>query len=383
MKLVPKLIVLVLLVGLAACSKNQDNSEPPAALTSIDDQIRLQVDWKLDTRASSNRAAYRLRPLLIGDRAYSIDTGGTISCIDLSVGRRLWKFDTDLSAITGLGGNENALIASSKDGDVVAYRVVEDGLEEIWKTRINSEVRAAATVDGEQVFLRSVDGKLRSMAVADGSQQWVVSRRVPALSLTGNSESVIAGELVFAGFDDGKLIAYDRSNGQTRWEATIAIPSGRTEVERLVDLDSRFVLRDGIIYISSFQGRLAAVQMVSGDILWTREFSSFQPIAVDDEALYLTAEGSHLWSIDKRTGSAFWKQEVLNARKITAPTIIDDKLVVADLDGYLHWFDREDGKLRGRVRASNARSYVQPLIWKTSVLMLDRLGFLYSVSPSP
>jgi outer membrane protein assembly factor BamB len=235
-------------------------------------------------------------------------------------------------------------------------------------------------VDNEQVFVRSVDGKLRSLAVADGSQQWVVSRRVPVLSLTGNSEPLVEGQLVFAGFDDGKLIAYDRSNGQTRWETTISLPSGRTEVERLVDLDGRFVLSDGIIYAASFQGHLAAVQAVSGDILWSRQFSSFLPIAVDDNALYLSAEDSDLWAIDRRTGTAFWKQDVLHARKITAPSIVGDRLVVADLDGYLHWLSKDDGKLVGRIRTTSTRNYVQPLTWQESVLTLDQRGFLSSVS---
>jgi outer membrane protein assembly factor BamB len=245
---------------------------------------------------------------------------------------------------------------------------------------VDSEIRAVPVLDGEQVFVRSVDGKLRSLAASDGSQQWVVSRRVPVLSLTGNSEPLVEGETVFAGFDDGKLIAFDRSNGEVRWESTISIPSGRTEVERLVDLDGRFVLSNGVIYVASFQGRLAAVQAVSGDLLWSRQFSSFQSIAIDDDALYLSADNSDLWSIDRRTGAAFWKQDVLHARKITAPSVIGDGVVVADLDGFLHWFNRSDGRLAGRIRIGDTRSYVQPVVRQDAVVTLDKYGLLASVS---
>jgi outer membrane protein assembly factor BamB len=228
--------------------------------------------------------------------------------------------------------------------------------------------------------VRSVDGKLRSLAIADGSEQWVVSRRVPALSLTGNSKPLVHGELVLAGFDDGKLIAYDRATGKIRWESTISAPGGRTEIERLVDVDGNFVVSDGVIYVASFQGRLAAIQAVSGDLLWSREFSTYQPIAIDDDALYLSADNSHIWSIDRRTGTAFWKQDVLHARKITAPAIFGDNLVVADLDGYLHWFSKGEGTLLGRIRTSYTRNYVQPVTWQNSVLTLDRQGLLASVS---
>ena len=370
-------IVLALLVG---CASETDNAEPPAQLTDIDNGLRLVVNWKLDTRAAENRAAYRLQPLLIGDRVYTIDTEGTVVCIDVGKGRRLWRFDTGLSAITGLGGDARLLIASSRDGAVAAYREQEKGLELAWSVSIDSEIRATPVLDGEQVFVRSTDGKLRSLSAIDGSLQWVVTHRVPALSLTGNSEPLVIGERVFVGMDDGKLLAVDRNNGELGWEATVSLPTGRTEVERLVDLDGRFVLRDGIIYVSAFQGRLAAIQAVSGDLLWTRDFSSYQAIDIDSEALYLSADNSHLWSIDRRTGSAFWMQDVLHARRITAPAIVGDRIVVADLAGYLHWFNRDDGELVGRIRFSDERSYVQPLVWQDSVLTLDKDGLLASIS---
>ena len=371
---------IVLLGFLVSCGGNKDNADPPAELTAIKINVPLQLNWALDTRAAKNRASYRLRPLLVGNHAYSIDTDGTVVSVDLASGRKLWKFDTELTPITGLAGNDQILIATSQDGDIVAYREADEELELLWKTRIESEIRATPLIDNDQVFVRSVDGKLRSLAIADGNEQWVVARSVPALSLTGNSEPLVQGELVFAGFDDGKLIAYDRVTGQTRWESTISAPGGRTEIERLVDVDGSFVLRDGVIYVSSFQGRLAAIQAVSGDLLWSREFSSYQPIAIDDDALYLSADNSHLWAIDRRTGTAFWKQDVLHARKITAPAILGDNLVVADLDGYLHWFSRSEGTLLGRIRTSYTRNYVQPITWQDSVLTLDRQGLLASVS---
>ena len=374
------LIALALLCMLAACSTDKDNSDKPVPLTDIEDGIDLKRNWKLNTRAKSNNASYRLRPLLMGDRIFSIDTGGLVRAIDVTRGKTLWKFKTGLSPITGLGGDENIIVATSHNGEVVAYREIEESLELIWKIRIGSEIRATPVVDQGQVFVRSVDGKLRSLAASDGSQQWLVSHRVPVLSLTGNSEPVVEGELVFSGFDDGKLVAYNRYTGKTRWESTISRPSGRTEVERLVDLDGHFVLQNGVIYAVSFQGQLAAVQAISGDVLWTRQFSSFESIAIDDKAIYLTGASSDLWSIDLRTGSAFWRQDVLFARKITAPSIIDDKLVVADLDGYLHWFHKADGALVGRIRTTEARNFVQPVVWRESVLTLDQFGFITSVS---
>jgi len=377
---VRNLWAIVLLGLLAACSGDKDNSEPPAVLTNIEKAIALKINWTVDTRASSNQAAYRLQPLISGDRVYTIDTSGQVRAIELVNGGKSWRYQSGFEPITGIGGTSQMLIVASRDGDIAAYREIEDGLEPLWNTNLGSEIRATPVIADDQVIVRSVDGRLHSLSATDGSQQWQVTGRVPALSLTGNSNPLVAGEMVIAGFDDGKLIAYNRDNGKTLWETTISLPSGRTEVERLIDLDGRFVLRDGVIYVVSFQGHLAAVQALSGDILWSRKFSSFQAIAIDDTALYLSSDDSDLWSIDRRTGSAFWKQDVLHARRITAPSIIGDKLVVADYQGYLHWLNKSDGKLLGRIRTTSERNYVQPQVWGESVITLDLRGFLVSVS---
>ncbi|MFA9419021.1 MAG: outer membrane protein assembly factor BamB [Gammaproteobacteria bacterium] len=374
--------LILVIIGISllqlACS-SKDNSEPPAPLTKIEQPIPLYMAWKVETGAGIDTASYNMRPLLIQDTIYSIDTQGMVSSINAENGRLNWVSFTRLASITGLSGTEGMVIASSKNGDLNAYDIEDKNLKLRWSIRLKGEVRAVPVVSDQQVFVRTVDGKLSALSLLDGSIQWTVSRRVPALSLTGNSQPLVQGNLVIAGFDDGKISAFNRENGQTVWQTTVSNPSGRTEIERLVDLDGQFILRDGIIYISSYQGRLAAIQAIDGNVLWSREFSSYQAIDADDEALYLSSDDSHIWSIDRRTGSAFWKQEVLHARKITAPMIIGEKLVVADFEGYLHLFDKSEGSLLGRVRPTQNRHIAKPLIWQDSVIIIDSTGLLAGV----
>ena len=373
-----KLGLLIASLFLLSCG-DKDNSEPPAPLTKIEQALRVVVDWKTNTGAGIETASYNMRPLLVQDQIFSVDTRGLVKSIDTESGKVNWSTETGMAAITGLAGTAAVIIASSRDGDLNAYDILVDDLELRWSTRLKGEIRALPLIAGEQVFVRTVDGQLSALSLIDGSIQWTISRRVPALSLTGNSQPVVRGDLVIAGFDDGKISAFSRADGQTVWETTVSRPTGRTEIERLVDLDGQFVLRDGIIYISSYQGRLAAIQAIDGNLLWSRKFSSYQSIVADQDALYLSSDNSHIWSIDRRTGSAFWKQEALHARKITAPLLIDDKLVVADLEGYVHWLDKSDGALRGRVRPTSSRYIAQPLVWDNRIMVIDSEGILSSL----
>ncbi len=357
-----------------------DNSEPPAELTDIESPEYVRELWSFQTGKSSKVNFYDLAPLVAGDKIYTIDLNGRIYQIDAKRGRADWSFETGLPAIAGLSGDETHLVATSRDGEVAMFEVKEDSLLLSWKKQLSSEIRTQAVLDKDQVFVRAGDGKLSALDATSGEIQWTVTRRVPALSLTGNSSPIPVGDLVITGFDNGKLAALERSNGSTAWETTIGSPRGRTEIERLVDIDGQFVIRDGVIYVSSFQGNLAAVTANTGQVIWTREFSSSKAITADQEAIYLVDDRSHLWSIDRRTGSSFWKQDVLNARKITAPAILGERLIVGDLAGHLHFLQKSDGKLMARIRPAESRYISQPVIGTGVAYVIDVAGNLTAVT---
>ena len=373
-----RLLTLIAPLLLLSCS-SKDNVEAPSPLSEIEQALPVLVGWKTSTGAGIDTASYNMRPLLVQDQIFTIDATGLVKRIDAKSGKVSWSVGTGIIAITGLVGTGEVLLASSRDGDLYAYNVLQDGLELRWETRLKGEIRALPLIAEQQVLVRTVDGRLSVLSLNDGSIQWTVSRRVPALSLTGNSQPLVKDDLVIAGFDDGKISAFNRIDGRTIWDTTVSHPSGRTEIERLVDLDGQFILKDGIIYVSPYQGKLAAIQAIDGNVLWSREFSSYQSIVADEDALYLNGDASDIWSIDRRTGSAFWKQEALHARKITAPLLVGDKLVVADLAGYVHWLDKSDGTIRARAKPSESRYIAQPLVWNDRIIVIDSKGILSSL----
>ena len=378
MRYYAQLLALIASLFLLSCSSG-DNAEPPSPLTEIEKPLPVVVDWKTKTGAGIETASYNMRPLLVQNQIYSVNAEGLVKSIDTESGKVNWSAETDVAAITGLAGTAEVILASSRNGDLNAFNILQDGLQLRWSIRLKGEIRALPLIADQQVFVRTVDGRLSALSLGDGSILWTISRRVPALSLTGNSRPVVKGDLVIAGFDDGKISAFKRIDGRTVWETTVSHPTGRTEIERLVDIDGQFIVEDGIIYVSSYQGKLAAIQAIDGNVLWSRNFSSYQSIVADEDALYLSSDNSHIWSIDRRTGSAFWKQEALHARKITAPLLIGDKLVVADLEGYVHWLDKSDGMLRGRARPTDSRHIAQPLEWNNRVMVIDSEGILSSL----
>jgi outer membrane protein assembly factor BamB len=366
-----------LIVLLAACG-SPDNSEPPAPLTDINNGLRFDQIWTIKTGAGISAGSYNRQPLLVGDEIFTVDIDGLIKNIDAESGKLKWDFETGIESITGLFGNNKIIVASSRNGELNIYDRTDNNLNLRWSARLKGEIRSAPVTNADSLFIRTVDGRLSSISKADGSIQWTVSHLVPALSLTGNSAPILHNELVIAGFDDGKLAAFDQTNGQVVWEITVSQPTGRSEIERLVDVDGQFILGDGVIYVSSYQGRIAAIQAIDGEELWSRKFSSFNAMSIDADAIYISSDSSHLWSIDRRTGSALWKQDILHARKISAPLLFKDKIIVGDFDGHVHWFNQSDGALIGRLRPSYKRHYSRPFQWDNKIFAMDSDGILSS-----
>ncbi len=366
-----------LIVLLAACG-SPDNSEPPAPLTDINNGLRFDQIWTIKTGAGISAGSYNRQPLLVGDEIFTVDIEGLIKNIDAESGKLKWDFETGIESITGLFGNNKIIVASSRNGELNIYDRTDNNLNFRWSARLKGEIRSPPVTNADSLFIRTVDGRLSSISKADGSIQWTVSHLVPALSLTGNSAPILHNELVIAGFDDGKLAAFDQTNGQVVWEITVSQPTGRSEIERLVDVDGQFILSDGVIYVSSYQGRIAAIQAIDGEELWSRKFSSFNAMSIDADAIYISSDSSHLWSIDRRTGSALWKQDILHARKISAPLLFKDKIIVGDFDGHVHWFNQSDGALIGRLRPSYKRHYSRPFQWDNKIFAMDSDGILSS-----
>ena len=128
----------------------------------------------------------------------------------------------------------------------------------------------------------------------------------------------------------------------------LSVPKGRSEIQRLVDIDGDVELYGRVLYAASFQGRVAAIDVESGQFLWARDFSTHTGVTLDDKTLYSSDDAGSIWALDRLNGATMWKQDKLAHRKLTRPTIIGDYIAVADFEGYVHLLSRYDGHMVAR-----------------------------------
>ncbi len=353
----------------------KDNTEPPKPLQPMNPAIKVSLLWQVGTGKGSAGRYINLAPVAAGDKIFVVDREGRIEARDRLSGARLWKVDSDLPVSAGLAFSEGKLIMGTRDAEVVALNS-EDG-SIAWRANVSSEVLAMPQASRDLVVVRSSDGRITALDVDSGAIRWYHERSVPALSVRSKGSPAIAGDLVVDGYASGKLIALRLSDGNLEWETTIALPHGRSEIERLVDMDSAPVIKDDVMYVTGYQGGVAAVSLKEGEVIWRRdEISSFSGMAANQQSLFLTDGGSDVWQLDLRSGGGLWKQDELHQRKLTAPAVYKNYAVVADLEGYVHFLSQEDGSQLARVRIGKKPIETRPLVYDEAVYIYTTDGEL-------
>ncbi len=339
----------------------EDNTAPPNELTEYQAEIKIEKLWKESVGDGSDELFINLVPAVSGDKIIAADRKGLIVAMDRNDGDLLWENDSQLPVAAGPGVGGDLVVVGCSDAQVVAFSLERGEL--LWRVTVSSEVLSVPVLYQDTVIVRTVDGKMFALNADDGGELWSYERNVPILSIRGEGTPVIDNGMVIAGYANGKLIALQLTDGKHIWEASIAIPKGRSEIERLVDLGVNPVVNDDVIYISSYQSGTGAVFALDGDVLWRNEdISSSAGMAYDWRYLYLTDSVSDIWQIDQRSGRALWKQKELHERRLTAPAVYQNYVVVGDFEGYVHWLADDDGRQLGRIRITDEAITAQPVV---------------------
>lgn len=350
--------------SLAGCGLwTRDTSEPPAPLPEFSALGTPAVLWSTSVGSGGDRFLWQVRPGLTAERVIVADAGGRVAALDRKTGRSVWENRLERVAVaSGVGvGNEIAVVGTL-DGTAIALSVANG--QEVWRTQLSSEVLGISDVAGTIVVARTNDGRVHGLDSTTGTVVWTVLRTTPALSLRGAHEPALLPGRVLTGFDTGRLLMLGLTRGNVLWEATVAVPQGRSDLERMVDADGHVPIYRGVAFASSYQGRLAAVAVDDGSILWVRDFSSYRggDISPDGQVLVMTAADSHVWGLDPRGGADYWQQRDLRLRGLTAPVVVGDQAVVGDFEGYLHWLALDDGRLVARTRVGSAPIVSRPVL---------------------
>lgn len=357
----------------------EDNAAPPAPLVEFAPTINVKEGWTARLGRGNDEQFLKLSPTVLGDRVYIAERRGRVAVYNAATGKPIWDRDVEALISGGPGVGDGLVLVGTSEGEVLALSEV-DGAPR-WRTAVSSEVLAAPRAADGVVVVHTGDGSITGLSVAGGDRLWSYERSTPTLTLRGSSSPLLVDGLAIAGIDNGRLVALDLKTGKLVWEAVVAFGTGRSDLERMVDIDSEPLLMDDAVYVASFQGRIAAVSLASGELLWARNSSSYAGLGVDADGVYLTDAEGVVWAFDRESGTTIWKQDKLRARGATAPVPVGDHVVVGDVEGYLHWLRRVDGQFASRVRVDDTSIIAPPVADNGALYAYSAGGVLAAYHP--
>jgi outer membrane protein assembly factor BamB len=348
-----------LLTLLSACESDKD-VQPPASLVDFRQKMDVKRVWDLKIGEKDRRLRLGLAPTVVDGTLYAAGQTGDVFAVNAKTGHIIWHARSKLPLSGGPGVGAGLVVVGTMDGQLLALDMAKGN--KVWLVRTSAEVLSAPTVSANVVLVRTVDGRIRALAHDDGHDLWASDESVPRLSLRGTGRPVVTGDAVVCGFDDGKVVAYNLAGGETLWQTTVSSARGKTELERMVDIDGELAVSGHDVFAVGFQGRLAMLALDTGQIWWARDLSSYRGLTVDGETLYVTTADSVVGAYRRRDGAPIWTQDKLARRGLTAPAIDGDTLVVVDYQGYVHWIDRATGELFGRIHTHKDRVTNTPVV---------------------
>lgn len=379
-----RLGVILVTAWLAGCSYipwlgGDKDPNPPTKLTDIQQEVGIDVIWsERPTRGSDGRRLY-LVPALAGGRLYVADARGRVTAVAADSGKTLWSRDTNLAWSGGPDVAGERLALGTSQGDLVAL-ATSDG-HELWRAKLGSEILSEPRfTDDGALIVHTLDDSIYALDAQSGRPLWHVNYPAPVLTLRGSSTPTITPSGILVGLSGGKLVKLDPRDGSPIWEVVVSRPSGRSELARITDIDADPVVVGNRIYVGSYNGDLAAIDEVSGDVLWRRQLSAHAGLSVDGSGLYVTDSQDAVWAALTENGAGRWKQEHLAKRRLTAPALLDQLILVGDLEGYLHLIDKTTGRLVGRTRLTKTSITARPLVSGGRVYVYADDGTLSALS---
>lgn len=372
------MVTALLLAGVVSgCARHTAELSKPAPLQTFDAQLKLKPLWK-GAVGGRSLAGVIMVPALDADQLIAADSRkGKVVALDRHTGKMRWEAATGFDVSVGVVSGYGIAMVGSAEGDVLALNEADGTLR--WQVNLNASIGGLPKLSQKVVIVRTVDGRVYALDAADGRQLWMYVGSVPALTLHGVSQPLMYKNQVIIGQANGRLLSLSLDSGKPLWEVIVATPKGRSELERVVDIDATPVLYDGVIYATAYQGRTVAVSPVSGRLLWTYEVSSHAGLAVDDKTVYVSDSSDRLWALDRATGTLLWKQERFIFRGITAPMVFADTLLVGDGQGYLHIMSRLNGELVGRYRVGTASIDSPPQLYDDVIYARNAKGKIHAL----
>jgi outer membrane assembly lipoprotein YfgL len=313
----------------------------------------------------------------VNDNSFTVASDdGTVVKLRADTGAELWRTSVDAKLSAGVGSDGRVSAVVTRNNELIAL----DGATVSWRVQLPSRVVSAPLVAGERVFVVATDRTVWAFDAFDGRKLWTLQKPGDPLTLSQAGVLIPFKDTLLVG-QGARLNGLDPLVGTVRWEVTLASPRGTNEVERLADLVGPAARVGPMVCSRAFQAAVACLSAEGGSLLWTRPAGGTVGVGADEKVV-IGADGSDRVTAWRTSdGSVAWTNETLLYRNLSAPLVTEQRAVIGDLEGMVHWLSREDGSALSRLPTDNSAIRVAPVVSGRTTLVVTSEGGLFAFRP--
>ncbi len=373
---------LITSLSLGGCAEitglGTDNTPAPTPLVNIKPQLNPHQAWSTRAGKGTDGEYLNLVPSSYGNALYTADYKGNVTALSLQNGQKLWQTDLDMPLVAGPGVGQGVVLVGSRQAGLIALNLSNG--KTLWQTNLSNQITAPPVITNNMAIVKTLDGQLWAINPSNGATLWRQAHNIPLMRLAGGSRPQVVGNKIIVGYADGKLDAYS-FQGKLLWEIAAAQPQGASDVEQMVDLVADSKISGNVIYVVTYQGDLTAVNTDTGNILWQQSLSSYSGLALSNQTVFVTDATGIVRAYSRRNGQLLWQQDGLKYRKLTAPVVVGNSIVMGDGEGYLQFLSQSNGSIIGRETVDkNTPIMTAPIVYGNNIYVLDSDGLVVDYS---
>jgi outer membrane protein assembly factor BamB len=304
------------------------------------------------TSVASTDAADPLRLRLDADNGavFAIDPKGEVSAFKGK--QRLWQKKVSKDNLSsGVEAAEGLVVVGNQKGQLFALD--QQTGEQKWTAQLTGALLAPSLIHAGRVISVSNDGTVYAHEIATGAQVWTYNLPNVQFSLRGMAAPVaLDARNVLIASSNAYIYALDALSGVPKLQRRVAVSDGRSDIQRLVDIDGEPVVAGQFVVTTSYQGQVTVLDLASQQVVWSEDASSIQRPEVVGNGVFVAQTDGKIKAFEITSGQPLWENDQLLNRKLSNPVMLGTDLVVGDLDGVLHLIDPRTGQITGRSKTS-------------------------------
>lgn len=341
----------------------------------------------------SKSARITSHPVVSGGVIYTVDARATVTATSTS-GAALWSRDltprTDNPGDASGGGISVAggqVYVTTGFGEVTALDAATG--QTVWVQDLDAPANASATVRGDFVYVVARDSMAWALDATNGRIRWQQSGSPSTANFSGGAAPAVSGEFVVFPFPSGEVLATYPLGGIPRWTTVVSGDRVGSASANINDIAGDPVILGDRVYLGNFGGRTVAIELSTGDRLWTAPEGTVSPVWPVDNAVFLINDINELVRLDRATGDPVWRtalpafvedQRTRRQKRVFAhygPVLAGGRLIVTSSDGFIRQFDPTSGALLGQIALPGGAAS-GPVVAGQTLYVVSKSGQLHA-----